>query len=214
MNELWIYDAIGEGLFESGVTDKSVRDELKGFKKSSPLNVRINSPGGSVFHAVAIKTMLDQWKGPVDVQVDGLAASAAGYIAMAGDTISMAEGSMFMMHNPQSMAVGNATDMRTEADLLDKVGGSLIKAYVDRTGLDESDITEMMEAETWLTAEEAVTMGFAHSLIQEHQAAAFAIPEAMGFRNVPEHAPVVAADCRPKGNLASLQRRMELCLAR
>src|SRR5574338_262904 len=101
--ELWIYDVIGESFWESGVTAKGVRDELAKMKDTDPMTVRIKSPGGAVDHAVAIKTLLDQWKGLVSVQIDGLAASAASYIAMAGSHISIAEGSLFMIHNPWTM---------------------------------------------------------------------------------------------------------------
>lgn len=212
LNELWIYDVIGESFFESGVTDKSVRDELKKFKDTEPLTVRINSPGGSVSHAVAIKTMLDQWKGPVYVQIDGLAASAASFIAMAGQQSSIAEGSLLMIHHPWTMAVGNATDMRKTADVLDKLGSSLQRAYEKRTGKSADEIAAMMEAETWLTADEAVEMGFVSEKI-EVEAAAFTIPTAMGFKHPPEQAPKVEPKQRAENSIAAMQRRIDLARA-
>jgi ATP-dependent Clp protease, protease subunit len=211
-NELYIYDVIGESFFESGVTDKSVRDELKKFKNTEPLDVRINSPGGSVFHAVAIFTMLSQWKGHVNIQIDGLAASAASYIAMAGDNVTMAEGGMLMIHNPWSMAVGNAEDMRKAADMLDKVGGNLVKAYVARTGKSADDIASLMEAETWLSVDEALEHGFIHAKIEE-RAAAFVIPIAMGFRHPPEQTPQVEPKQRSVNSIAAMQRRIDLARA-
>lgn len=208
-NELWIYDVIGESFFESGVTDKSVRDELKKMKDTEPLTVRINSPGGSVAHAVAIKTMLDQWKGPVSVQIDGLAASAASFIAMAGQHSTIAEGSLLMIHHPWTMAVGNASDMRKTAEVLDKLGSSLQRAYEKRTGKSADEISAMMEAETWLTADEAVEMGFVTEKI-EVAAAAYEIPATMGFKHPPEKTPIVEPKPRPENSIAAMQRRIDM----
>lgn len=208
-NELYIYDVIGSGFFEAGVTDKSVRDELKKFKAGEPLDVRINSPGGSVHHAVAIKTMIEQWNGPVTMQIDGLAASAASFIAMARNVehVSMADASLFMIHNPWSGVVGDASDMRKEADVLDKLGGNLAQAYADRTGKSLVEISKMMDDETWLTADEAVEMGFVSSKTSE-SAMAFVIPAAMGFKKAP--AATVDPTQRPHNSLAAARRRLEL----
>lgn len=210
-NELYIYDVIGESFWESGVTDKSVRDELKGFKANDDLSVRINSPGGSVSHAVAIKTMIEQWKGVVSIQIDGLAASAASYIAMARNAaeVTIADGSLFMIHNPWSGIIGDAKAMRKEADLLDKLGGDLAKAYAEKTGIDVAKLTAMMDEETWLNADEAVEMGFATSKI-ETAAAAFAVPAMFGFKNVPNKAAIAEPKQRPHNSLEAMKRRLEL----
>lgn len=210
-NELYIYDVIGESFWESGVTDKSVRDELKGMKAGDPLSVRVNSPGGSVSHAVAIKTMIEQWKGPVSIQIDGLAASAASYISMARNAseVTIADGSLFMIHNPWSGVIGDAKTMRKEADVLDKLGGDLVKAYADRTGIDAAQLAQMMDEETWLTADEAVAQGFATAKV-EVAAAAFVIPEAMGFKHVPQQVPTAEPQKRPANSIAAMKRRLEL----
>lgn len=206
-NELWIYDVIGSGFFEAGVTDKSVRDELAKFKNTEPLLVRINSPGGDVMQAVAIKTMLDQWKGGVSIQIDGLAASAASYIATAGAKCTMADGAMYMIHNPWTIAVGDSRDMRKQADVLDKIGGKLVDAYSRRAGKDSKAIQKMLDEETWLTSDEAVEQGFADEVIKE-TAAAYAIPVAMGFKHPPQDPKEPTQ--RTVNKLAALQRQLDL----
>ena len=158
-NELWIYDTIGEGFFSAGVTAKAVRDDLAKMDTKQRLTVRINSPGGDVFEAVAINALLSEWKGGVDVQVDGLAASAASYIATVGDKVTMAEGSMLMIHDPWTVAVGNAEEMQRAADTLDKIADNLVGAYSRKSGLASAEVRDIMRAETWLTADEAVAKG-------------------------------------------------------
>lgn len=204
-NELWIYDVIGEDFFGEGVTPKAVRDQMKSMDRADSLLVRINSPGGSVFDGVAIKTLLDEWQAGVQVQVDGIAASAASYIAMAGTTISMASGSMLMIHNPWSVVVGNASDMRKEAELLDKVGDQLAAAYATKSGVSMDDIKAALDAETWYTADEAVAAGLADAVLSS-PAKAFTIPTAMGYRNAPQTDQEVV----PRHRVAAMQRRLSL----
>lgn len=206
-NELWIYDVIGESFWESGVTAKSVRDELAKFDKDSEILVRIKSPGGAVDHAVAIKTMLDQWKGPVNVQIDGLAASAASFIAMAGENITIAEGSLFMIHNPWTVVAGNATELRKVADIIDKLGVDLTKSYAKRSGKTAEELAQLMDAETWYTADEAIEHGFADSKVDEHLEAVV-IPAIMGFKHPPQ--PAKEPEQRPANRLAVLQRQVDL----
>lgn len=177
MNELWAYDVIGEDFMGAGVSAKSVKSSMEGFDKNLPILVHINSPGGNVFDAVAIKSQLDGWKAGVDVQVDGLAASAASYIAMAGRTVTMARGSMMMIHDPWSVVVGNAAAMEAEANLLKKVAGQLAQAYSAKSGKDEEEMRAIMAAETWFTAEEAIEAGLANSLV-ESPASAYVVERA------------------------------------
>jgi len=125
------------------------------------IHVRINSPGGSVFDGTAIYNALKQHSARVIIHVDGLAASIASVIVMAGDEVVMGEGSYLMVHEPWSIMIGTADDFRQEADLLDKVGGTISGIYQGKTGKDAQEINDMMAAETWLTADEAVAMGFA-----------------------------------------------------
>lgn len=171
ITELWIYDEIGESWFEDSVTAKDLCQELAGIK-SSDIHVHINSPGGSVFDGQAIYTALVNHPAKVTTYVDGLAASIASVIACAGDTVVMAENAMLMVHDPWSLAVGNAADLRDAADVLDKVAESLVTVYAARTGLPADEVKAIMAAETWYTAAEAVEAGFADEVTPAKRIAA------------------------------------------
>lgn len=209
-NELWLYDIIGSGFFEEGLTGKSVRDELAKMDKKQPINVRINSPGGDVFEAVAIRAQLEQWPGGVNVQIDGLAASAASYVATVGETVSMAEGSMFMVHDPWTIAVGNAAEMAKAAATLDKIADSLVGAYAKKAGKTDAEVRETMRAETWMTADESIAYGLADEKSAE-RAAAWAIPKAFGFKHPPQ--PAEPPKQRHTNRLAAMQRQLDLTRA-
>jgi ATP-dependent Clp protease protease subunit len=164
--ELMIYDQIGAGFFSDGVTAKDVKAQLDANQDVSRIVVRINSPGGSVFEGSAIYSLLTQSGKPVDVVIDGLAASAAFTIAMAGTTISISESAMMMLHNAWSVEMGDANALRKMADTLDKVSSTMLGIYSRRSKQSEADVQSMMDAETWLTAEDAVAKGFADEVIQ------------------------------------------------
>lgn len=170
---VYLYDAIvateEEAEWYGGVSAQSFVKQLAGLEADT-IHLRINSPGGSVFAGRAMETALRQHSAKVIVYVDGLAASAASFVAMAGDEIEMAQGAFFMIHKAWSMALGNSDELRKEADLLDKVDGSLAKTYHDRTGLPEDELAEMMAAETWLDADEAVAKGFADRVAEGNAA--------------------------------------------
>jgi ATP-dependent Clp protease protease subunit len=166
MNEIYIYDEIGPDYWGL-VSAKSVIDQLTKFGKDADVTVRINSPGGSVTEGQAIYNALLRHKGEVTVEVDALAASMGSYIAMAGKTIRIAENAMVMVHNPWSIAIGNAKEMREAADVLEKFQGQMLKTYVARTGQSEEEVSALLDAETWLTAAEAIEKGFADELGQE-----------------------------------------------
>lgn len=161
---VYLYDAIvatdEEADWYGGVSAQSFVKQLAGLDAET-IHLRINSPGGSVFAGRAMETALRQHSAKVIVHVDGLAASAASFVALAGDEIEMAQGAFFMIHKAWTLAWGNGNDLRKQADLLDKVDGSLVKTYHARTRLPESELAEMMAAETWLDADEAVAKGFA-----------------------------------------------------
>lgn len=161
--ELHIYGEIGP----YGITAKSVADALKPFAGARQINVRINSPGGDVFDGNAIYNLLKSHPANVTVYVDGLAASIASVIAMAGNKIVMAQNAMMMIHDPWTIAVGGADDMRKSAEVMDKIKTTLVSAYRDKSGLNESEIATIMADETWFTAEEAVAMGFADEVAEE-----------------------------------------------
>lgn len=142
------------------VTPQAFREELKSMS-GDKLTVIINSGGGDVFAGVSIYNALRELDAEVTVRVDGLAASIASIIAMAGDKIVMSPGSMMMIHKPSVFAAGNADELEKALEMLNKVEESLIPIYTERTGLSTEKIVQMLEAETWLTAEESVQFGFA-----------------------------------------------------
>ena len=159
--EILIYDVIGEDFWGEGVSGKGVKKQLDDLGEISDISVRINSPGGNVWDGLTIYNLLKEHPAEVHVHIDGIAASAASFIAMSGDLISMGEGSMMMVHNPWSLAIGEANDLRKAADMLDKVGSQLVDIYTRRTGNKRDAVVDWMDAETWFTDSEAVENGFA-----------------------------------------------------
>ena len=151
-----IYDEIGMW----GVTAKDFIEGLASIKGGS-INLEINSPGGSVFDALAIFNALKNSGKQINVKVMGIAASAASYIAMVGDKITMPENTFMMVHNPLNAIYGNAADMREMADVLDKVGNSLVATYVARTGQSDTEIRDLLAKDSYLTAAECLALGFA-----------------------------------------------------
>jgi ATP-dependent Clp protease protease subunit len=179
-----IYDVIGADIFGEGVTASAVSAAINGETPYDSITVRLNSPGGDLFEGVAIYNVLKNSGKPVNVVVDGLAASAASLIAMAGDTITMGEGSMMMIHNAMAMAFGNADDFRRMSDTLDTVSASAADLYVGRTKMKKSDVLEMMSAETWMSAKDAVKYGFATAVQGKGKVSnAF---DLSSFKNTPE----------------------------
>lgn len=156
---VYIYDEIGW----FGVTAEDFVKDLNALKEDT-IHIRLNSPGGTVFDGTAIYNAIKQHKSKIIVHVDGIAASIASVLAMAADEIVMAENAYMMIHDPWSIVIGNAATMREEADLLDKFGGTISQSYAKRTGLEEGAVDELMANETWMTAEEALDMGFADKL--------------------------------------------------
>lgn len=154
--DVYIYDEIGY----YGVSASEFAQELDK-TNASTINLRINSPGGDVFDGVAIYNALKAHPATVAVTVDGLAASAASYIAMAGDTIAMARGAEMMIHEASGICIGNAVDMRDLAERLDKIGDKIAGFYAERAGGNVTDWRERMMAETWYNGEEAVAAGLA-----------------------------------------------------
>lgn len=174
---------------ESDTSASQFRDLLKQIGNVKTINLHINSPGGNVFEGIAIYNMLKQNKATVHVYVDGLAASIASTIAMAGDTISIPENSMLMIHNPWTSATGNAKEFRKRADDLDKLGASMKTSYMSKSNgkIDEDTLSELMDQETWLTAKEAVDYGLADEVLEPVQmAACLTEEEAKQFKHAPE----------------------------
>ncbi|ORI73757.1 MULTISPECIES: head maturation protease, ClpP-related [Leuconostoc] len=181
-------DIVSEKWFDEETSATSFRDALKELGDVSTINLSINSGGGSVFDGIAIYNMLKSHKATVNVYVEGLAASIASVIAMAGDTITMRSGSMMMVHMPWTLSQGNAEEMRKTADTLEKTGDSIVDIYSERTGIPSDDIRNIMNDETWLSAEEAVEQGWATKL-DKKEAVMNSVPkEILGrFSNVPKN---------------------------
>lgn len=156
-----IYGEIGESFWGDSTSATSFARELSSLGEVDELTVCINSPGGSVFDGLAIRSTLVNHPAKVSVRVEGWAASIASVIAMAGDEIEMALGSMMMIHNPLTFSVGESKDLRKMADVLDQVRDSLVDVYEERTGIDREEIIDMLDEETWMDAQTAVEKGFA-----------------------------------------------------
>lgn len=146
-----------------GVTPQELVPQIDGLKVDT-IHLRINSPGGDVFAAQAIAAALERNPANVVAHVDGLAASAATAICMAADDVVIADGAMFMIHNAWTIAIGDKEDFIDTAALLEKVDGALAAKYSQRSGMKLEDVTQLMDAETWFTAQEAVEAGFASSV--------------------------------------------------
>jgi len=167
--ELSLYDEIGS----FGIGAKEFIAELKEYKDQH-IHLRINSPGGEIVEGSAIYNALTRHKGGLTVHIDALAASMASVIAMSGDPVYMAENALLMIHNPWTLAAGEAKDLRKQADLLDTMKSNLIRAYQKKSGMEEKAIAKLMDEETWLDAVEAVALGFVDAIEDGIPAAASA----------------------------------------
>lgn len=157
-DETWFGDEVTPQLFKN--------DLLAG---TGDITLWINSPGGDVFAAAQIYNMLMDYKGDVHVIIDGLAASAASVIAMAGTTVSMSPVAMMMIHNPWTFAQGEAKDMAKVIEMLGEIKESIINAYELRTGLSRTKISHLMDSESWFNAKKAVELGFADKVLFEKE---------------------------------------------
>lgn len=149
--------------FGDEVTPAIFRDEL--MKGEGNITVWINSPGGDVFAAAQIYNMLMDYKGNVTVRIDGLAASAASVIAMAGTTVEMSPVGMLMIHNPSTAVIGNTKEMQAAIQMLDEVKESILNAYELKTGQPRQQLSDLMDAESWMNAKKAVELGFADKIL-------------------------------------------------
>ena len=150
--------------FNDDITPKLFREEL--MAGSGDITVWLNSPGGCCVAAAQIYNMLMDYKGSVTVKIDGIAASAASVIAMAGTKVLMSPVSMMMLHNPMTIAYGNSDEMQKAIEMLDSVKDSIINAYEIKTGLSRAKLSHLMDAETWMDANKAVELGFADGILQ------------------------------------------------
>ena len=154
-----------ESWFDDDITPKMFKEEL--FSGSGPITIWINSPGGDCIAASQIYSMLMDYQGEVTVKVDGIAASAASVIAMAGNKVLMAPTALMMIHNPSMMAFGDHNDMAKAIDILDEVKESIINAYEIKTGQSRAVLSHVMESETWMNAKKAIELHFADGILED-----------------------------------------------
>lgn len=154
-----------ESWFDDDITPAMFKEEL--FAGTGPVTIFLNSPGGDCFAASQIYTMLMEYKGPITIKIDGIAASAASVIAMAGTEVLMAPTAMMMIHNPATIAMGDHKDMEKAIDMLSEVKESIINAYELKTSQPRKILSKMMDEETWLNCLKCVELGFADGLIED-----------------------------------------------
>lgn len=163
---LELYGTIAEeSWFDDDITPAMFKEEL--FAGSGPITIWINSPGGDCIAASQIYTMLMDYKGDVTVKIDGIAASAASVVAMAGTKVLMAPTALMMIHNPATMAFGDHVDMEKAIDMLSEVKESIINAYELKTGLSHTQLSHMMDDTTWMNAKKAIELGFADGILTD-----------------------------------------------
>lgn len=164
-----VYDIVGEDWWTGqGMTAKIVSAVLRR-NRGKEVTVNINSPGGDFFEGLAIYNLLKEHDAPITVRVVGMAASAASVIAMAGTTIKIAEAGFFMIHNAWHVCVGNKHDMHERGDVLAQFDDSMVGIYAKKTGKDRDEITDMMDAETWISGADAVKQGFASQFLDSDE---------------------------------------------
>lgn len=190
--DLAIYDVIGQDWFGNGITAAWVRNEIANAGNVRRINVLLNSPGGDAFEGIAIYNELAAQKVRVNVIVRGLAASAASIIAMAGKKITMNTGAMLMIHNAWALAMGNADQMDKTATMLRSINSSIANVYAARGNMPAAHFQSLMNAETWLSGEDAKALGMADDVTSApdplNDQPIFAEPRRFGFKNLPESA--------------------------
>jgi ATP-dependent Clp endopeptidase proteolytic subunit ClpP len=166
-SDVYLFNDIGT----FGITAQSFIDEIKEYDNKE-LNIHINSLGGEVFEGMAIYSIIQRRKAKTTVYIEGIAASIASVIALAADEVIMSENSLLMIHNAWGGTQGDARDMRKQADVLDKITNEIAEVYVKKTNIPYDKVIEMMNEETWLTAKEAVALGFVNSISEPIKVAA------------------------------------------
>ena len=166
--ELILYGSIGSDEYWDDISDKVFKQDIENLGDVENITLHINSPGGSVFSAVAIANTLKNHKAKITANIDGLAASAATIITSACDTVKMPKNALFMVHNPITFAYGNNQDMQKTLEMLNKVKNSIIETYLNKAKTDKETLSELMDNETWMSAEEAKEYGFIDEILDEN----------------------------------------------
>lgn len=154
-----------ESWFDDDVTPKLFKDEL--LSGSGPITIWLNSPGGDCIAASQIYSMLMDYAGDVTIKIDGIAASAASVIAMAGTKVLMAPTALMMIHNPMTLAYGNKDEMTKAIEMLDEVKESIVNAYEIKTGMSRAKLSHLMDSETWMNVNKAIELGFADDILED-----------------------------------------------
>jgi len=212
--EISIYGVIGGGFFSEGITAKDFSKELKALgTEVKNITVRINSPGGDVFEGWTIYNLLAQHQAKITVHVDGLCASIASIIAMAGEKIIMGEGSQMMIHSAWCYTAGNSRDLLNTVERLETLDDQFIRTYANRTKRPKTEIEGLVYAETWFTADEAVEMGLADEKAQETMAiAACFVDNAKWINKAPKNIKTTESEARAK--VIQLKTNIQGLLAR
>ena len=168
-----------ESWFDDDVTPKLFKDEL--LSGNGPITIWLNSPGGDCIAASQIYSMLMDYAGEVTIKIDGIAASAASVIAMAGTKVLMAPTALMMIHNPMTMAWGDKSEMTKAIEMLDEVKESIVNAYEIKTGMSRAKISHLMDSETWMNANKAIELGFADDILEDKKKKCAADETAFSF---------------------------------
>lgn len=193
--EVLIYGDIGYGWYDEGITGESISNEIADLNVDT-INVRINSGGGLVFEGLAIYQTLARHSANIIIHIDGIAASIASVIAMAGDEIRISEGANLMIHKPWSGVWGDAVALRKEADVLDQLEAGLINIYAARSGAKRSDLEAWVGAETWFLGQQAVDAGLADVMVPAKKKKAASSALLNYFKNTPQN--LLASNSTPE----------------
>lgn len=200
--EIYLYDGIGDDGY-SGIGASAFAQAMAEMGKVDALDLYINSPGGSVFEGLAIYNQITRFKGEKVAYIDGIAASIASVIPLACEKRVIAGNGTFMIHDPYSIALGSADDLRKAASSLDKIRDTLLDTYVAKTGGDRKELSDLMAEETWFNADEAIQRGFATSKTED-KAFKAEFPMLAKFKHVP-------AELRRQATASNLlQARMQM----
>ena len=198
-----------ESWFDDDVTPQLFREELE--SGSGDITIWINSPGGDCVAAAQIYNMLMDYKGSVTVKIDGIAASAASVIAMAGTEVLMSPVGMLMIHNPMTVAMGDADEMEKAIEMLGSVKESILNAYEIKTGLSRAKLAHLMDAETWMDANKALELGFIDGILARENPVHTAPAEAISV-TPEETTPTENVDDAPKASMMFSRKAVEVAL--
>ena len=202
---VYLYDVIVDDDYWGGLSAKTLIAQIQAIHGDT-LHLRINSPGGDVFAARCVEQALRECKPQVVVHIDGLAASAASFLSMAGDKTIISPGGMLMIHRAWTLVCGNADDLMGMAAIMEKVDDTIAGTYASKTGKEPDELMAMMAAETWMTAQEALDMGFVDAIAGTEPDEANKASDSLWDLSAYEHAPALVALAQPEPRDDNRQR--------